>query len=197
MATLTSDKNGETPNEAIPVADGEFPMYEKDPAEALDAETGKDDEALKLVKIAQGDGAKLDSDTVDGIHAYVKPTPNALLPLDKDGKVPLSVLPAPVVPPASYPGITVFTDATGARTSGVNYQNTNTVPLYVAVSVNINASQDLRAFTDAAAVPTTWVASAGAPGGANATFQIFYVVLPNHYYRTTWVGTLNSFIEWY
>lgn len=43
--------------------------------------------------IAQGEGSQLDSDQVDGINAYVSPTPNALIPLDSTGKFPASVIP--------------------------------------------------------------------------------------------------------
>lgn len=42
--------------------------------------------------IPQGPGSNLNSDQVDGINATTKPNPNCLLPLDSNGKFPVSVI---------------------------------------------------------------------------------------------------------
>lgn len=75
------------------VKPGEFPLYVNDPSK-----TPKPvEESKKMIDISlipQGSGSRLDSDKVDGINAYVQPTPNCLVPLDEDGHFILEVNPA-------------------------------------------------------------------------------------------------------
>ena len=45
-------------------------------------------------RLAQGSSSRMDSDQVDGYNAFKTPTPNELLPLDSDGKIPSEALPS-------------------------------------------------------------------------------------------------------
>lgn len=85
---------------------------------------------------------------------------------------------------------------TGSRSTGTVYQNTSTKPLYVSVSLDVNASQDGTAFVDTSPTPTTVVVRVGAPGGSNAGFQLFFIVLPSYYYKVTNTGSLFNWTEW-
>lgn len=72
----------------IEVGPNEFPMYEKElalPEGKTLADTTGD--------IPQGPGSRLDSDSVDGINAYVDPSPNALVPLNTDAQLPIPTVP--------------------------------------------------------------------------------------------------------
>jgi hypothetical protein len=76
----------------------------QDLQDSIDIISGKMDELQKkplpksppvqLRDIPQGPGSTMDSDTVDGIQTSTaaNPTPNTLVPLDENGKLPTSVL---------------------------------------------------------------------------------------------------------
>ena len=143
--------------------------------------------------LPQGRGSRLDSDTVDGyqVSPASNPSPNTIITLDDDGKLPSSVIPA-----STNTAVDTQTDVTGSRSSATVYQNTGTIPIFINVSVNISASQDLQIHTDASNPPTTEVAHAGAPGTSSATIPCFAVILPGNYYKATWTGTLTNWTEW-
>ena len=55
----------------------------------------KYEKPIALRDIPQGPSSRLDSDTVDGLHAFTsaQPAPNALVGLDNTGKFPVSTIP--------------------------------------------------------------------------------------------------------
>jgi hypothetical protein len=96
------------PKQVYDIGPEEFPFYEVDPPKP-----DKKQKKLKLDAIPQGHGSKLDANTLLGIPAYVSPTPNCLVPLDPDGKFPLSTMPIGEVAGPTGPAgtITIFNRA--------------------------------------------------------------------------------------
>ena len=90
------------------VGPDEYPFYTIDPVKKKESKL-----LLRHNEIPQGAGSGLDANTLLGIPAYVAPTPNCLVPLDPDGKFPLSTMPiSEIEGPAGPAGtITVFNRA--------------------------------------------------------------------------------------
>lgn len=85
-----------------------------------------------------------------------------------------------------------------SRALGTVYQNTYGRPKLVSVAVYSTSVTVLTAISDSSASPTTEVAKMTS-GGANYRAFVFFVVLPNHYYKVTssaGTPTLELWIEW-
>ena len=76
------------------IAADEWPLYSNEPVRDSNIKSEKRTSLSdNMASLPQGPGSKLDSDTIDGINAYVSPTPNALLPLGTDGTYPVAAIP--------------------------------------------------------------------------------------------------------
>jgi hypothetical protein len=98
----------------------------------------------------------------------------------------------------------ITTQTQPGRVLGTTYQNTNATPLFAAVSCRlqfVGGFCQIQAFTDAAASPGTIVAQlANFATGPDIAAQLFFVVLPNNYYKVAvaaGTGTLFTWTEWF
>lgn len=103
------------------------------------------------------------------------------------------------VPPGTntYAGPSTQNDVTASRVLGTVYQNTTGKPMFIAVTAIQNSSGQLLGYADTSNPPTTEV---GAQYGLTGwTHQVFFIVLPNNYYKssTDATATLTKWIEWY
>ena len=87
---------------------------------------------------------------------------------------------------------------TGSRANNVTYQNTTGKIMYVSIVTNGTTANTSNAKCDAGSPPTTTVAS---QSGQNLWDRhIFFIVLPNFYYRVSYDGTAPTillWVEWY
>ena len=77
------------------------------------------------------------------------------------------------------------------------YRNTSKSAIYVAVATNGPTINTTSAWSDSANPPTTCVGSVS--GGVSWSRFIFFIVLPNNYYKITYDGTapfIASWAEW-
>lgn len=77
-------------NNPVNLDQDEFPFYDNDPIEPTVPSS-----AIKPSDIPQGQGSRLDSDTLDGyqLSTAEAPTPNTVVPIDDDGILPESIRP--------------------------------------------------------------------------------------------------------
>jgi len=94
---------------------------------------------------------------------------------------------------AAQPGPSNQNVVTGSRAFNTIFQNSLSRPLFVSVSVG-GANNNVIAYTDSSASPTTVVAQAGYV--YSISLQLFFIVLPGNYYKVTFSGTLYYWIEW-
>lgn len=120
----------------------------------------------------------------------------------------ISALPKASTPASStvstYNGPTQQTFPT--RTFATNYQNSNTVPMWITITISMVSSGSgnaiAQAFTDSFPTPSTPVAdvelnNAGASSVA-VNMPMTFVVLPGNFYRvTTTGGSIVSWVEWF
>lgn len=97
--------------------------------------------------------------------------------------------------------VTVQSVVTGSRALGTVFQNTGVKPLFVCATVSSTTASLIQVFTDAAASPSTVVAQGGMTSGppsgvgVQAYFPMFFIVLPNNYYKITVSGS-SSMLSW-
>jgi len=92
-----------------------------------------------------------------------------------------------------------------SRVKNNTYQNLNGAPLFVCVSLSQSAvagSAHSYAYCDASATPTTVVCDfvtscSSSDVSVGARVPLFFIVLPNYYYKITGSGTVTAWIEWY
>lgn len=85
---------------------------------------------------------------------------------------------------------------TGSRALGIVYQNTNSRPMWVTVSVyDSGATPGVEVKTDAATPPTTIVAQGDSSNASPDLIPLTFIVLPGNYYKVTG-GTLQVWTEW-
>jgi hypothetical protein len=162
----------ESDNQAT-VKDGEYPFYTQDTA------------------VTRDNQGVVGLDKTDTIANYkvttpANPSPNSIIPLDNNGRIPLSTLPSV---------LNTQSVVTGSRALGTIYHNTSTTPKIATVSVSLNGD-NLQAIADSSAAPTTVVMDAPYNGGGSYTAICFFVILPGYYYKVTSTGTLKSWTEW-
>jgi hypothetical protein len=86
---------------------------------------------------------------------------------------------------------------TASRVLGTVYQNTTGKPMFVAASIRVGIYGTAFAYSGSANPPTTQVVKYvnGSPN-SSAYGELFFIVLPDNYYRVTGVD-ISSWIEWY
>jgi len=88
-------------------------------------------------------------------------------------------------------------DVTGSRALGSEYQNTGSLPMLVVVAGHGGVNQVATAVTDSGSPPTTVVAKAGSSNSGSIEYgTMSFIVLPGNYYKVTWTGTLDSWLEY-
>jgi hypothetical protein len=90
----------------------------------------------------------------------------------------------------------ITTQTVGGKSLNTTYQNFKTSPIFISVSATNGTSSVLTAKTNSATPPTTQVAYTTLFNNVGQT--IFFIVLPNNYYRveTSAGGTLQLWTEW-
>lgn len=81
----------------------------------------------------------------------------------------------------------------GSRALGSVYQNTSSVPTFVAVQLS-GASGSMLAYSNSASPPTTMTFGTSVGGGSD--LFAFFLVLPGEYYKVTGTGTLTDWHEY-
>lgn len=90
-------------------------------------------------------------------------------------------------PPAGFVG-------PPTRAIGTTYQNTGTKPRFVSVSTLVTSGGSSIVFCDSTATPSVQVCQLGV-SGANVAGTLFFIVLPNYYYKVSG-GSLDNWTEW-
>jgi hypothetical protein len=90
----------------------------------------------------------------------------------------------------------ISSQTVGGKSLNTTYQNLKTSPIFISVSATNGTSSVLTAKTNSATPPTTQVAYTTLFNNVGQT--IFFIVLPNNYYRveTSAGGTLQLWTEW-
>lgn len=92
----------------------------------------------------------------------------------------------------------VSSQAAGAHSLGVPYQNMGTTPKFIMVSVTLSANSTVVAYTDSFNPPLTVVAAAATPPSVPSLTQSFsFWCLPSNWYLVKTTGTvgLGSWVE--
>lgn len=129
----------------------------------------------------------VNADTVDNFHASQTPTGDTAVVSESGGKINYGWIPA-----------MSQNDVTSSRALGTIYQNTTGKPMFVSVSAYSSAATIYYAEIDSSATPTTRVLRVDT--SVNLYAAIFFVVLPNDYYKvdfSTGAKTLGYWFEWY
>lgn len=106
-----------------------------------------------------------------------------------------------------YNGPSVQSVVTSSRSLGTVFQNTNSTPMWVLVSLSLNSSGGgnvlISAFTDFAAVPTTVVGTLNLNNAGASTvtegLSVMFVVLPGNFYKVAaqaGAPTIVNWVEW-
>lgn len=98
--------------------------------------------------------------------------------------------------PASGGGPTVQSVVTGSRAMGGTYQNTTGKPLYVNVGLSVGTSGFGWVYCDASPSPGTQVGRFNGIAGASFYFNVFFIVLPNYYYRVFDQNSATTILDW-
>ena len=90
----------------------------------------------------------------------------------------------------------IKTQTIGSKSLNTTYQNLKTSPIFISISATNGSPSVLTAKTDSSTPPTTQVAYTTLYNNVGQT--IFFIVLPNNYYRveTSAGGTLQLWTEW-
>lgn len=98
--------------------------------------------------------------------------------------------------PSSGGGPTVQSVVTGSRAMGGVYQNTTGKPLYVNVGLSVGTAAFGWVYCDASSNPGTQVGRFSGIAAANLYNNIFFIVLPNYYYRVWDQNSATSILDW-
>lgn len=104
------------------------------------------------------------------------------------------------IPLAALP-VSTQSVVTGSRAIGTIYQNTTGKPMFVAMQGQGSIANAVYiATTDSNATPTTVVTQSVVPTGGWNSAELFFIVLPDNYYKvtlSTGTPTLSYWTEWY
>lgn len=93
------------------------------------------------------------------------------------------------------------TQVAPGKVLNTTYQNTNSTPLYVTVSIQLVGGQYIQVFSDANPSPSAFIGTLFNQNTLIVGLCITFIVLPNNYYKiTTGGGTgtpaLSVWVEW-